>query len=175
MVNLTKIPGVIFCVLFAMLLSCQEEGPDVPGEVEFYLLDEYECYEESVEIDTTSLVFSDEALLRYSDLKSYNARDCYFIVTDEARERLETMEHSVSGIAFAVLANQELIYTAYFVPAYSSASVQWIVIDPVFWHSTNRMYVKLGYPVQFDGSVIPDLRNDERILQIFRRDKNLTE
>ena len=77
------------------------------------------------------------------------------------------MEHSIGGIAFAVTANEELVYTGYFVPSYSSASVQWIVIDPLFWHLTNRMYVNLGYPGLFEGAVIPDHRNDERILKIF--------
>ena len=160
---------------FCLFTSCEKDGEDIPGEVEFYLLDSYETLNETAEIDPGSVILAGDPLLVYSDLKSYNAKECFFNVTDEARETIEGMEHSVNGIAFAVTANEEVVYTAYFVPSYSSASVQWIVIDPVFWHFTNRMYVKLGYPDQFEGSVIPDLRNDEQMLKIFRRDRNLVE
>ena len=165
--------SVIF--FFCLFASCKKDGEDIPGEVEFYLLDSYETLNETAEIDPGSVILAGDPLLVYSDLKSYSADEYFFIVTDEARETIEGMEHSVNGIAFAVTANEEVVYTAYFVPSYSSASVQWIVIDPVFWHFTNRMHVKLGYPGQFEGSVIPDLRNDERILKIFRRDRNLVE
>ncbi|MDX2430512.1 MAG: hypothetical protein QNK35_06245 [Bacteroides sp.] len=152
-----------------------ESSGDVTGEVELFLLDSYELVNETPEIDPASVVLKEDPLLRYSDLKSYNAKDYFFKVTDAARERLEEMEHSVSGVAFGVTADGVLIYTGYFVPSYSSFSVQWIVIDPVFWHSSNRIYVNLGYPGAFEGVEIPDLRNDERILKIFRRDRNLTE
>ena len=166
---------VVTLLFFCLFASCKKDGEYVPGEVEFYLLDSYETLDESPEIDPGSVILAEDPLLVYSDLKSYNANEYFFKVTDEAREIIEDMEHSVGGIAFAVTANEEVVYTAYFVPSYSSASVQWIVIDPVFWHFTNRMYVKLGYPDQFEGSVIPDLRNDERILEIFRHDRNLVE
>ena len=170
------LPSLVAMLLFFCLFaSCKKDVEDVPGEVEFYLLDSYETVNETPEIDPGSVVLAEDPLLVYADLKSYNADEYYFKVTDKARETIEGMVHSVSGIAFAVTANEEVVYTAYFVPSYSSASVQWIVIDPVFWHFTNRMHVKLGYPGQFEGSVIPDLRNDERILKIFRRDRKLVE
>jgi hypothetical protein len=167
-----------FFVLVLMIYgftSCKKSDGDVIGEVEFYLLEEYATVNETPEIRPDSLVLSEDPLLRYADLTWYDARESYFSVTDGAREKIEGMEHSVSGIAFAVTANREVVYTGYFVPAYSSASVQWIVIDPIFWHLTNRMYVNLGYPGQWEGVEIPDLRNDERILRIFRRDGKLRE
>jgi hypothetical protein len=169
----------LFLLLIALMLgaftSCKKSDSDVIGEVEFYLLEDYATVGETPEIDPDSVVLREDPLLVYSDLTHYNAREYYFIVTDGAKEKLEGMEHSVSGKAFAVTANREVVYTGYFVPAYSSASVQWIVIDPIFWHSTNRMDVNLGYPGQWEGVEIPDLRNDERILQIFRRDRKLKE
>lgn len=166
---------LLLCLFPIFLFSCQEEGPDVPGEVEFYLLDFYECYFESAGIDTATMVLDENPFLNYAALKSYNSRDYFFKVSDDAKDKIEGMEHSVAGVAFAVLANKEVIYTGYFLPSYSSISLQWIVIDPVSWHLKNQMFVKLGYPGQIDGLEIPDLRNDERILQIFRRDRKLVE
>jgi hypothetical protein len=159
------------------LISCDknESDPtgDIPGEVKFYLIDAYETVDETPEIDFGTVVLNEDPLLYYSDLKAYNAREFFFKLTDGARDKIENMEHSVGGIAFAVTADEELVYTGYFVPSYSSISMQWVVIDPTFWHFTNRMYVNLGYPGQVEGVEIPDLRNDERILRIFRRDGKL--
>lgn len=178
-----KINAIFYFVLLLLLCaftSCEKNGGDHPdadvqGEVEFYLLDAFETVDSTPEIDLSSIVLSEEVLLSYADLKSYNAREYFFELSDDAKEIIEGMEHSVNGTAFVVSANEELVYTGYFVPSYSSVSLQWIVIDPTFWHLTKRMYVKLGYPGQFDGFDIPDLRNDERILEIFRRDGKLVE
>ncbi len=143
--------------------------------MEFYLLEAWENLNSTPAIDLGVHCSQEHPLLTYSELKSYNSKEYFFKVSDAARELIEGMEHSVGGIAFAVTANDVVVYTGYFVPCYSSVSVQWIVIDPLFWHLTNRMYVNLGYPAQFEGFEIPDLRNDERILKIFRRDRKLVE
>lgn len=160
-------------------MSCEKNDSnptrDIPGEVKFYLIDEYETVDETLEIDLATVVLKEDPLLNYSELRAYNARDFFFKLSDGARDIIENMEHSVGGIAFAVTANEELVYTGYFVPSYSSISMQWIVIDPIFWHFTNRMYVNIGYPGQIEGVEIPDLRNDERILKIFRRDGRLVD
>lgn len=176
-----SVPCLTGLLLFVLIFTaCEKDGGDIPGadlrgEVEFYLLDFYENLDSTPEINLSTLVLSEDPLLGYSELKSYNAREFFFKVTGEAKDKIEGMEHSVSGVAFAVTANEEVVYTGYFVPSYSSLAIQWIVIDPIFWHLTNRMYVNLGYPGTFEGSEIPDLRNDERILEIFRRDRKLVE
>ncbi len=167
------------CTIVLLLLlpftACEKCDCDAVGEVEFYLLDEYETLDKSPEIDFGTVVLQEYPILSYDDLKSYNAKEYYFKLTEEGRERIEGMDHSVAGIAFAVTANDELIYTGYFLPSYSSLGVQWLVIDPLFWHLTNRMHVNLGYPGQIEGVEIPDLRNDVRILEIFRRDRKLVD
>lgn len=170
------VPCIAGLLLFACtFLSCEKDDGDIPGEVELYLLDFYENVDSTEAIDLNSIVLGEFPLLGYSDMKSYSAREYFFMLTDGGRDKIEGMEHSVGGVAFAVTANGSVVYTGYFVPSYSSLAIQWTVIDPLFWHRTNRMYVNIGYPGSFDGSTIPDLRNDERILEIFRRDGKLTE
>jgi hypothetical protein len=166
--------AIVLLLLFSFV-SCEKCDCDVEGEVEFYLLSAYDTMEGSPEIDLATLVLAENPILSYADLKSYNAKAYYFKLTDLARERIEGMDHSVAGTAFAVTASKEVVYTGYFLPSYSSLGMQWIVIDPLFWHLSNRMYVKLGYPGSIEGEEIPDLRNDDRILGIFRRDGNLVE
>lgn len=172
-INVPCMAGLLF--FSCTFLSCEKETVDLPGDVEFYLLDFYETLDSTPEIDLSTLVLAELPLLTYPEMKSYNSRNYFFKLTGEGRDKIEGMEHSVGGVAFAVTANEEVVYTGYFVPSYSSLAIQWIVIDPLFWHLTNRMYVNLGYPGLFEGSAIPDLRNDERILEIFRRDGKLAE
>ena len=171
--TLIFVPTII--LLFLFFTACEKNNENVTGVVELYLLEVYETVGETPEIDLATVILAPEPLLGYPDFKSYNAKEYYVKVTDDARETIEEMDHSVAGVPFAVTADEEVVYTGYFVPAYSSISMQWIVIDPVFWRLNNRMYVALGYPGQFEGSVIPDHRNDPRILDIFRRDGNLVE
>jgi hypothetical protein len=165
----------IILLLLVNLTACHKERDRVTGSVEIHLLDAYETVGDTPEIDLASAVVAGKPLLEYQDLKVYNAKNYFFRITDDAREAVQEMDQSVSGIPFGVTADDELVYTGYFVPSYSSASVQWIVIDPLFIGTDNRMYVQLGYPGQFEGSVIPDQRNDPRILDIFRRDGKLVE
>ena len=165
----------IIFILFLSFTACEKNNENVTGVVEIYLLEAHETVGETPEIDLATVVLKQDPLLGYPDFKSYNAKEYFFEVTDHGRETIEEMDKSVAGIPFAVTADEEVVYTGYFVPTYSSVSLQWIVIDPVFWQLTNRMYVQLGYPGQFEGSVIPDHRNDPRILDIFRRDGNLVE
>lgn len=167
-------PAIILVsfLFFAGFSGCDKYS-NVTGEVELYLLQEYETVDGSPEIDLNSIVLANDPLIGYSDFRSYNAKEHYFKLTDDAREAVEKESWTVGGTVFAVTADEEVIYTGYFVPIYSSLSVQWIVIDPLFSRLNNNMYVELGYPGQLEGTVIPDHRNDPRILDIFHRDGKL--
>jgi hypothetical protein len=39
--------------------------------------------------------------------------------------------------------------------------------------AVNKMQVRLGYPGLLPGQVIPDKRNDPRIIQVFKQDNKL--
>jgi len=166
-----------FLLLSAMVLiytSCAKNAGDVSGEVELYLLESWET-DGSCEIIKSSVETRNRPLIKYSDFKSYNAMKHLFRITDNAKEAVQGLEHSVNGLPFAVVADDQLIYTGYFWPAYSSASCQWIVIDPLMLHGDNELWVELGYPGLIEGTVIPDERNHTLILDIFRRDGKLIE
>jgi hypothetical protein len=145
--------------------------------VEFYLLESFDTTGQYYfQIDETSVISKSEPLLTYSDLISYNAISFTFKITEAAKAKIKDLDHSVFGLAFAVKANRELIYTGYFWPCYSSASCDWLVIDPCFvYGDENEMQVSLGYPGLLQGVVIPDNRNDPRILAFFRNDNKLIE
>ena len=167
----------IFALYSFLSISCEKNEGDITGGVELYLLESYENIGQTCGIELSSVVTKEEPLIRYVEFKSYNAKDFAFKITDIARGKIDSLEHSVLGIPFAVTADQEVIYTGYFWPGYSSAMCEWIVIDPLLliWREKNTMWLELGYPGLIEGTVIPDERNNEKILNIFRRDNKLIE
>ena len=169
--------SIIISTLFALLLfspkGCEKWGGNAEGDVELYLLESYQTEDESCAIEFSSVKINEAPLIAYGDIKSYNSRKHIFKISDAASVVVTDQEHSVHGVAFAVVADGEVVYTGYFWPAYSSASCQWIVIDPLMVSRDNELSVEMGYPGLMDGAYIPDERNNEKILDIFRRDGKL--
>ena len=154
--------------------SCEKNNLDsVEGNVEFYLLESYQTIGNSCQIDESTVVTKAEPLIRYADLISYDPDHHVFDISGEANAAIRNMHYPVTGIAFAIKANNILIYTGYFWPGYSSLGCSWITIDPIMVDVGNTIEVKLGYPGLIEGEEIPDKRNDQRILNIFKRDHKL--
>ncbi|MEZ5072994.1 MAG: hypothetical protein R2751_19125 [Bacteroidales bacterium] len=159
--------------LLAALFSCERMSADVKGDVNLYLIESFETLDASGAISTDNLELETRALIAYKDLTQYDSGSCEFTITHQARDILDDMEFPVNGVPFAVLAGKEIIYTGYFWPSYSSASCQWVVIDPFMSSGSYKLRVQLGYPGQFEENTIPDYRNHPRILEIFERDGKL--
>lgn len=162
-------------VILLMLPGCEKNQTNVTGEVELYLLQSYSTIDQTCAIDASSVELKDKPLISYSDFKSYDAKEYIFKISDRASKAVESLEHDVSGLPFAVVADNQLIYSGYFWPSYSSAMCQWIVIDPFMISGKNELRLRLGYPGPVEGVEIPDERNHELILGIFRRDGKLIE
>ena len=170
-------PSVIIPLLLALLFitttSCDKWRGDAEGDVELYLLESYQTEDQSCAILSSPISLHESPLIAYPEFKSYNSEKHIFKISDAAAQAVKDLEHSVTGLAFAVTADGEVVYSGYFWPAYSSASCQWIVIDPLMIFGDNELRVELGYPGLFEGADIVDERNNELILDIFRRDGKL--
>ena len=164
---------LFFVLLLSATRSCDKWRGDAEGDVELYLLDSYQTEDQTWAIISSSITLHEAPLIAYPDFKSYNSKKHIFKISDAAAQAVMDQEHSVHGLAFAVTANGELVYTGYFWPSYSSAGCQWIVIDPLMMFGDNELRVVLGYPGLMEGADIPDERNNELILDIFRRDGKL--
>lgn len=150
-----------------------ENNPGSTGKVELYMIETYSKVEFSSQIDENSVVTEKSPLIYYQDFLSYDSTEYTFELSDRAIKSIQNLDHSVHGLAFAIKANNTLIYTGYFLPGYSSASCDWIVIDPIMITIRNKMQVKLGYPGLVQGQIIEDKRNDKRIVRIFKQDNKL--
>lgn len=166
----------VFIALVLIAFSCNKNDKDVvTGEkVELYLIASFSTIEGSQQkIDENSVVTQNNPLIYYTDLLSYNPNDYTFKLTDKAVAAINNVEHSVWGVPFAIKADNEVVYTGYFWPNISSASCNWIVIDPMMIDMKNEIKVKIGYPGPFEDLPVPDKRNDERIIRILKADNKL--
>ena len=143
--------------------------------VDIYLLESYETTENACQINEETAIIKSKAFISYSDLLSYNSKEYTFAISQDAKKKLMDIQFPVSGIAFAVVVDNEIIYTGYFWPGYSSQICIWTTIDPLHLYSGNELRVTQAYPGQFANNTIPDKRNDGRILDVFRRDGKLIE
>lgn len=171
----TKLIFSIFGLFILIAFGCKKDEPSETsdGKIELYLIDTYSKVGHSYQIDESSVVTKDTPLISYSDILSYDSSEYAFELSDKALAAIKNLELSVYGLPFAIKANGTLIYTGYFWPSYSSASCDWVVIDPIMANIGNKIQVRLGYPGLIQGQTIQDKRNDERIIQILKLDHKL--
>ncbi len=149
--------------------GCDKYDKDIVGEVEIYLLDEYNQKPESSAILNTGIVLEATPVVAYAEIISYDATSCTFDLDPAAAARLQDLYQS----AFAVTISGETVYTGYFWSGFSSAIVDWVVADLLTLEMSGELKMKLGYPGMMDGMNIPDKRNDNRLLSVFHRDGKL--
>jgi hypothetical protein len=167
---LTLIAGLAGCSI-----SCDKEKDTnvvknevtngVTGNLEFYLINSYDTLENTFKINAPSVKYGDTALIKYDDIISYDSANYTFKISDKAKLTIKNLKHSVHGLAFAVVANKNLIYTGYFWPFYSSMSCDWIIIDPLLVDMKSEIKVERGYQGYSDNMNITDNRNDKRIIE----------
>jgi len=160
---------IISFLILVILSSCEKYDSDITGDINFFLLDEYETEGIRGVINDDGLVLHDEPIIFYGELLEYNSVNHSFTLDPEASARINNQ----FGSAFAVSLEDEVIYTGYFWSGFSSAIVDWVVIDLLEVEGSNKMNVKLGYPYMFEGVTIPDNRNHNRLLSVFARDDKL--
>lgn len=163
----------LFC-LFG-LSNCQKkcDFSEIEGEVTIHLVDTFELLGLGCQIDEGSVVIDPIPYITYANIKSYDSDDHIFLLDAIVIDKIKEEEYLIHKKAFAVLANDELIYTAYFWSAYSSLSCDWYTADPLMVEYDNGLKVKMGYPGDRPELFSQDKRNDERILCIFERDGKL--
>ena len=133
--------------LTAMLLlaavtfnGCDKYDKDIVGEVEIYLLDEYNNEPESSVILNTGIVLEATPILTYDEIRSYDARSCTFNIDPAAAAKLKDLYRS----AFAVTISGETVYTGYFWSAISSQIVDWVVADLLTREMSGELKMELG-------------------------------
>ena len=168
---------LFFAFSISFIIACENENISPGHGVELYLLKSFDLLQNDkrFQIDESTIITKSSPLIYYSDIQSYDSSNHVFQISENARSRISEMDFPVSGIAFAVKADNKLVYTGYFWPGYSSSSCDWMIIDPTQVEFANEMKVTAGYPGENDKLGIPDKRNDPLIVDILKRDKKLSD
>lgn len=167
---------LLLVVLMVELFSGCEKTQSIPGsngKVELFMIETFSTIKNSAQIDVNSVVTKQSPLISYQDFLSYDSVQHEFSLSNKALDAINGLKHSVHGLPFAIKVNDTLVYTGYFWPSYSSASCDWVVIDPFLANANKKATVRLGYPGLIQGQTIEDKRNDKRILRIFKQDNKL--
>ena len=163
---------LLLLLTLGILTDCHKDDQSAPSDgIDFYLLTSFQTVGQTCQIEESSVATEEQAVIRYSELLSYRAETYTVERPKTAKARSNKLTPPVHGLAFALKAGRQLIYTGYFWPSYSSASCNWVTIDPLFLD--RGLAVRLGYPGTIDGQEIPDRRNDPLLLEILERDNKL--
>lgn len=115
----------------------------------------------------------DSVIISYVEIIGYDSTKHQFLFKDEVGERMRSIIFPGIPKPFAIAVDKEVIYIAYFIPAYSSSSRNvCFMVDPYTFN--NKYRIELGY---FDPDLkdCEDLRNDVRIIERFTEDNKLIE
>ena len=168
----------ILSLLFVFLtttLSCNknEALTGIYGIVELYEIEQFETIDNTDQIDESTIIIKKNPLLNYDDLLTYDSKEYNFKISESGMQLFE--EEPVKSGAFAIMANDKLIYTGYFVPGYSSRIWFWNIIDPLKVGYSGDCYVRRIVDQAGNQPIYKDKRNDPIILEVFRRDGKLIE
>ena len=165
---------ILVLLIFFISISCDDDAPSVIAtSVEIFEIEEYETFSGTDQIDPSTVKIKTSPLFGFADLLSYNANEYKFKLSESAKKALE--DNAIVEGAFAVMVNDELIYSGYFVPGYSSRLYAWYVIDPLYCSFAGECFVMR---IEIAGDNQPsydDVRNDSRILHAFKNVGKLVE
>jgi len=164
---------IILAVFLVFIAACEKE-PDFGNagkDVEFYVIKSYKVKTGTSEIIDSSVVLENKALITYNQILYYSPKEYKFELDKSA---IDTINQE-GGLkyhfkAFAVTVDKNIIYTGYFWPGYASTIKKWFTIDPILNSGNNTLKVQLAYPTNSFAGTYTDLRNDPRMIKVFRRD-----
>jgi hypothetical protein len=168
--------SLIISILILLLAGCEKyQSLRHQGYgLEFYLIKDFQRIGSTAKIINNSVTLSDSVIIYYDEIVSYNSNTYTFTLTESSAKRLNDFNNNyIHGTPFAVVIDEKVIYTGYFWCGFSSATVDWVTIDPLNYSGKNQFKVSLGYPELIRGDYIPDNRNDDRIIDLLRRDNKL--
>ena len=168
--------SIIISLLILLLAGCEKYlSPRQQGYgLEFYFIKDFQRIGTSAKIINSTVNLSDSVIIYYDEILSYNSDTYTFTLTESSANWLNDFKNNhIHRTPFAVTIDKEIIYTGYFWCGFSSSMVDWVTIDPLNYSGKNQLRVSLGYPGLILGDYIPDDRNDDRILDILRRDSKL--
>jgi hypothetical protein len=168
---------LLMAAFLAFFTACEKETDfqNAGKDVELYIIKSYKVKIGTSEIVDSTVVLENQPLISYNQILSYTPKECKF---ELAKSAIDTINQE-GGLkyhfkAFAVTVDKVIIYTGYFWPGYASTIKRWFTIDPIL-NLENTFKVQLAYPTDKFAGNYADMRNDSRIINVFKRDGKIRE
>lgn len=167
---------VAFLISFVLVCGCsQEDNPQIANSIELYLLKSYTLVNETCQINELTCQLEESPLIKYDEFISYQPGEHTFKISESAISKIKQLDETVAGIAFAITADGDIVYTGYFWSVYSSLGCMWNVAYRQYIGYVDGMQIHNSYPESVSSPGYPDNRNHPLIVETFRKDKKLVE
>ena len=166
---------IILCLIAAFVIpftACDDDNINPAlGKVEIFLIKKEVEQNSYNSIDPKSIVLEETPFVSYNDLETYNQTTHTFQISKKAKETIYNLPNGGHQIAFALKANDEIIYTGHFWSVLSSAAYFGYHFMPGLDFHKDQLKIRLG--LHGSSSELIDKRNHEKILRIFEADNKL--
>ncbi|SFQ05118.1 hypothetical protein [Hymenobacter arizonensis] len=161
---------VLILAMAAACVSCKKDNSNSGETVEVYLLKSYQLTAGKCEIDASSAVLEDAAIIQNQEILEYAKTSYQFKLADPAVQKTKALGDRTP---FAVTVDKKVIYYGFFKPGYSSSSCDHSITMDLDWTTGNRISLKLGYPGPLQGVTIEDRRNNPVLLATLNKQGKL--
>lgn len=148
-------------------LSCKKDNVQSGEKLEIYLLKSHQMVTGKCQIDATTSVLQDTAIVKNQDILEYFKANYQFAITDASIQKLKTLN---DGTPFAVAIDKQVIYYGILKPSYSSSTcANSITMD--YLGTNNKITMNLGYPGADKN--IDDQRNNSKLIAALKNQGKL--
>jgi hypothetical protein len=171
--------SIFLIALSLSVAACKEQSVSPtttaadPNAMGIYAVKSFTTVGNSFKIDENTVVLEEKPLVAYKDIVSYSATGHIITLTEDGKNAVQSLEQSGIRKAFAIKANNVVVYTGYFWSSIMSSNCDWTVMDVIDLPSQKTLKVQLGYPSDLYRGTVPDRRSDTRIFDVLRADNKL--
>jgi hypothetical protein len=167
-------PLLFILTITVICLSCKKDNIKAGETVEIYLLKTIQTVSGKCQINSSTSVLQETAIIKNQDILEYSQIDYQFKLTDTAMQKVKTFKDFTP---FAVTVDKQVIYYGFFKPSFSSSSCDNSITMDIAWAPqgmvTNKISLKLGYPGALQGVTIDDQRNNTKLLATLKKQGKL--
>jgi hypothetical protein len=160
-------PLLFILTITAICLSCKKDKRQAGEKVEIYLLKSYQVVTGKCQIDASTSVLQDTAIVKNQEILEYFKANYQFAITANPIQKLRALN---DGTPFAVAVDKQVIYYGIYKPSYSSSTCA-NSITMGYVGTNNKITMYLGYAGADIN--IDDQRNNSKLIATFKNQGKL--
>jgi hypothetical protein len=157
-------------ILIIILNSCHKEKHATGSEVEMYLLQAYQLETGKCKVDPSSAVLEEVPVVSNDDILEYSRSTYSYKLSNSAFLKVKALHPRTP---FAITVDKKVIFFGIYMPLYMSSTCAHSITMYEMGIPDKEVFFELGYPGLMQGVTIDDQRNNDLIIQAFRKQGKL--